>query len=147
MSKMQKGFLFTIALAFLLSSQVNPTAAIFSKKTGDDGQDRVIVHDEAIIPTHTVTQTATETATETHTVEKHTIATPMPEVRTYHLRAGEPVPTSDTDKVLLRREVIDVFLRNGSYVTGMVQSGAETLMLHPFTIVLSSLVVFCFMLS
>lgn len=137
-----------VALACLLSfHHVTYTSAILGKQRGDDGKDRVIVHDEAVIPTHTVTQIATETAIKTHTIEKQTVATPMPEVNTYCLHDKEPLPITDNNKILLKREVIDIFIRNGTYVSGAVRSGAKTIILHPLTIVLSSVTIFIFMLT
>lgn len=151
---LQKIFIFTLAIASLLVCQVTTVQGIFATKKGEDGRDRVVVHDEAVIPTHTVTQTATETsiqtrtatAWQTHTVERHTVATPVPEVNAYHLSKHQALPKIDAEKVLLRREVIDVYIRNGTF-TNMVKSGAKALLLHPLTICASSIVTIVVMLT
>jgi len=110
-----------------LSSFVVADPKVFEK----DG--KVIVHDEAVIPTHTVTQYATVTQTKEH------VSTITPTISVHTLAADEPMPVIDDNATLIKKLVVDVTVdsryANGTkswFHNGTVHSGS------PSTIILSS---------
>lgn len=74
----------------------DPSPVVYEK----DG--KVIVHDEAIIPTHTVTQYATVTQTKTFE------STITPTISVHELRANEPMPVIDDNATLIKKILVDV---------------------------------------
>lgn len=85
-------------------------------ETTQDGHKKIVMHEEAIIPTNTVTATVTETAVVTQTVHNTVHETPMPATNTYTLGQNEPLPVARDDRTLLRRVVTDIWLRNGTFI-------------------------------
>ena len=125
---MQSKLLFSLLLLVgTLSSVVVADPKVFEK----DG--KVIVHDEAVIPTHTVTQYATVTQTKEH------VATITPTISVHSLGADEPMPVIDDNATLIKKLVVDVTVdsryansTNSWFRTGNVHSGG------PSTVVVSS---------
>lgn len=120
-TNMHRNSLLCLSLYLLCCACAVVRAHIQTTK-GEDGKSRVVVHDEAIIPTHTVTltttqtaiQTQTQTAWETRTVQRQIVATPVPQVSTYELKEGEKPHAVKNDTVLIKRIIQDVILRNGT---------------------------------
>lgn len=85
-----------LLLISTLASVAHADPKIFEK------EGKVIVHDEAVIPTHTVTQYATVTKTNVHE------STITPTISVHSLKAGEPMPVIDDNATLIKKLVVDV---------------------------------------
>ena len=94
---MHSRILFALLLLIgTLSSVAIADPKIFEK------EGKVVVHDEAVIPTHTVTQYATVTQTKEH------VSTITPTISVHSLGANEPMPVIDDNATLIKKLVVDV---------------------------------------